>query len=160
MKKAVFHSLTIMLIYLSIFSVEATAQIERNPYLQVLTSNSIVVRWNTADSDTGIAHYGLSMDLLTMSASESHANTFHEITISGLLPATRYYYSIDNLPGTPEQYFITSGNLGDTRKKRIWVISDFGQTTTSQNEARALTINNWKSFNDGGPPFRLYFIIG
>jgi predicted phosphodiesterase len=149
MKKAIFPGLTISLIFLYLLSAEATAQFERSPYLQVVTSNSIVVRWNTTDSITGVVRYGSSTDLLTFSASESQPNTFHEVTISGLLPATRYYYSINDLPGTSGQYFVTAGNYGDKRKKRIWVISDFGQTSVSQNEARELTVTKWKSFNQG-----------
>jgi predicted phosphodiesterase len=69
--------------------------------------------------------------------------------ISGLTPATKYYYSIDTFSGSDEQYFITSPPSGNTGKTRIWVISDFGQTDVGDNVERMKTVNRWKIFNDG-----------
>jgi hypothetical protein len=68
--------------------------------------------------------------------------------ISGLTPATKYYYSIDTFSGSDEQYFITSPPPGNTGKTRIWVISDFGQTDVGDNVERMKTVNRWKIFND------------
>jgi hypothetical protein len=135
-------------LFLFLISTSLRAQVTRQPYLQILTPTSIVVRWNTENSDTGKVHYGLSMDALTNTISETESGTFHELKISGLTPATRYYYSIDTLSGTDEQYFITSPPPGNTGKTRIWVISDFGQTDVDDNVERMKTVNRWKIFND------------
>src|SRR4030042_6240636 len=84
-----------LLLFLFLISTSLNAQVTRQPYLQVLTSTSIVVRWNTENSDTGKVHYGLSTESLTNSITETDSGTFHKVKISGLTPATKYYYSID-----------------------------------------------------------------
>jgi hypothetical protein len=130
-------------------SISLNAQIIRQPYLQVLTPSSIMVRWNTAKSDTGKVYYGINQGSLTNLVMESDTNLFHKVTISGLGPSTKYYYSIDTLDGSDEQYFVTSPVPGSTGKTRIWVISDFGQTDLGDNIEREKAVNYWKTFNNG-----------
>jgi hypothetical protein len=50
--------------------------------------------------------------------------------------------------GTEEQYFITAPPAGSSAAVRMWVISDFGQTNSKQNERRLETVARWKSFNN------------
>jgi phosphodiesterase/alkaline phosphatase D-like protein len=76
---------------------QAFSQVVRQPYLQVLTPTSIVVRWNTGDSMAGTVHYGPALETLTNAASESEARMFHQVLVTGLTPDTKYYYSIDTL---------------------------------------------------------------
>ncbi len=47
------------------------------------------------------------------------------------------------------QYFVTAPVAGDREPVRIWVISDFGQTNSDQNERRLETVASWKAFNNG-----------
>ncbi len=127
----------------------ASAQVITRPYIQVATPGGVVIRWNTEGNDTGKVKYGPDKDLLWNTAVESRPGTAHEMTISGLQPSTRYYYSIDTLERSDEHYFITAPSVGTKVKSRIWVISDFGQTSTSQNSVREEVVDHWKTFNDG-----------
>ncbi|MFC2116830.1 metallophosphoesterase [Bacteroidota bacterium] len=136
-------------LFLFLIAIQISAQVTRQPYLQMLTPTSIEVRWNTDSSGTGKVHYGLSTEALSSTVVESASRTFHQVGLSGLSPDTKYYYSIDTLAGSEEQYFTTSPNVGDKgQKKRIWVISDFGQSRISDNTARKFTMLRWKNFNN------------
>ncbi len=134
---------------LFLIGIQVYPQVVRQPYLQVLTPTSILVRWNTEGIDTGRVHYGLNLETLDYTTVESEARTFHQVKISGLTPGTKYFYSIDTLDASEKQYFVTSPVPGNKGKARIWVISDFGQTSISDNGARRLTVNRWKIFNEG-----------
>jgi hypothetical protein len=68
--------------------------IVRGPYLQVLTPNSVVVRWRTDQPTTGRVWFGLSANQLTENIRESQPTLEHTLTITGLQPATRYAYAI------------------------------------------------------------------
>jgi hypothetical protein len=150
----------LFILLLLLFGIQASAQVVRQPYLQVLTPESIVVRWNTISSDTGRVHYGLNPEALTGTVAESEARTFHEVKISGLTPSTRYYYSIDTLEGLEKQYFVTSPPPGDKGKPRFWVIADFGQSSISDNTARKFTLRRWKDFNNGSYHANLVLSLG
>ncbi len=132
----------------SLLSVVVYSQVSRQPYLQVTTPTSVIVRWNTESSSVGKVSYGLSIDAQSNSAVESDTGTFHKVTLSELAPATRYYYTIDSLGSSEDQYFVTLPLPGNKGKSRIWVISDFGQTSFSQDAVRRQTVDRWKNFNN------------
>jgi predicted phosphodiesterase len=135
-------------LFLALLSIQLSAQVTRQPYLQMLTPTSIEVRWNTSDSTAGKVNYGPSKDTLPNAVDESESRIFHKVTIEGLTPGTKYFYSIDTLGGSEEQYFITSPTAGNKGKTRIWVISDFGQSSIGDNAARIFTVRRWKNFNN------------
>lgn len=138
----------LILLLLTTFGI--SAQITRQPYLQVPAPNSIVVRWQTGTGVIGKLFYGNSISGLTQNVTESeNEEIYHEIKITGLNPGTRYFYSVDGpSKGNEDQYFITPPASAAGTPVRIWVISDFGQTNTSDNPRRVETINHWKSFNN------------
>jgi len=71
------------------------------------------------------------------------------VAISNLKPSSKYFYSVESASkGKVNQYFITPPESGKSISVRIWVISDFGQTTSAQNERRLETIAHWKAFNN------------
>src|SRR5207244_7045187 len=66
--------------------------------------------------------------------------TDHQVKLSGLLPSTKYYYSIGTsagplVGGNSTYYFFTSPRIGKAKPTRIWVIGDSG---TANNKARAV----------------------
>jgi acid phosphatase type 7 len=126
------------------------AQVTRQPYLQVSTPESIVVRWQTGTGVIGKIFYGTSLASLNQNITESeNEEIYHEVKIPGLKPGTKYYYSVDgSTKGNEDLYFITAPEKGSSTPVRIWVISDFGQTTTADNPRRFETINQWKIFNN------------
>jgi predicted phosphodiesterase len=138
------------ILFLSLLSSMALAQVTRQPYLQLVTPTSIIVRWDTQTSEVGIVYYGSSATTLTSNQTESNAKTKHEIAITGLLPKQKYYYSIaGSSGGASDQYFVTAPPAGSTQSTRIWVVSDFGQSNSTSDNARRLeTVGFWKAFNN------------
>lgn len=110
--------------------------IVRGPYLQVLTPNSVVVRWRTDQPTTGRVWFGLSANQLTRDVRETQPTLEHTLTISGLQPATRYAYAIGyedtQLASGPDYYIKTALPAGDTHPFRMWVLGDFGSGTNNQ----------------------------
>lgn len=135
---------------LFMLSIQITAQVTRQPYLQELTPNSVVIRWQTGVLSVGKLYFGTSLSSLTENIIESeNEKIYHEIKVSSLQPQTKYYYSVTgSSKGSESQYFITAPNSGTVKPLRIWVISDFGQTSSSQNKNRLETVAQWKAFNN------------
>ena len=79
-----------------LFIVNCTfAQVE--PYLTSPTSTSIWVTWKTTTDTISNVEYGLTADILDMTASGSHEYLagdyiWHTVKLSNLTPDTRYYY--------------------------------------------------------------------
>src|SRR5512133_1522054 len=89
--------LTILLTFISI---PVAAQTTRQPYLQVPTPSSIVVRWQTGTGIPGKIFYGTT--------ESDYEEIYHEVKLTGLTSDTRYYYSVDGPSmGKDDQYFIT-----------------------------------------------------
>ncbi|TSA23024.1 T9SS C-terminal target domain-containing protein [bacterium] len=139
-----------ILLFLCLITSMALAQITRQPYQQIVTPNSITIRWDTQTSEVGTVHYGASVTSLTSTQSESSARTKHEITIVGLSPKQKYYYSVAGTTGGAfDQYFVTAPPTGSAQSTRIWVVSDFGQSNSTSDDTRRLqTVGFWKAFNN------------
>jgi predicted phosphodiesterase len=138
-----------IILFISVLTIRISAQVVRQPYLQIPTPTSMVVSWISGTGVVGKVYYGTTLTSLEQNIVESDfEEIYHEVEIPGLLPDTRYYYSVDGKPrGTEEQYFTTSPEVGSRSPVRIWVISDFGQTNSDQNDERLETVAQWKSFN-------------
>ena len=130
---------------LEIYFLEEISQIPvnviRGPYLQSGTPNSMVIRWRT-DADTeSVVRYGTSQNVLDQTAQDLTLKSEHEITITGLLPGTVYYYEIADLTETlvqraPDLYFKTSPSSGQTMPVSIWVLGDCGTANDDAREVR------------------------
>ncbi len=137
-------------IVFSLLPLTINAQIARKPYLQVPTPNSVIISWISGTGVIGQVNYGTSLGSLDRNIMESeYEEIYHEVEIHGLTPGTKYYYTVDGATeGTEEQYFITNPGAGGVVPVRIWVIADFGQTDSDQNDTRLETVARWKSFNN------------
>lgn len=113
--------------------------IVRGPYLQIGTPNSIVVRWRTGTSSDSRVRYGTDPGNLGQTVDDFTQTTEHEILLSGLSPATKYYYAVgttnDDLSTSPDYYFVTAPPAGTKQKTRIWILGDSG---TANSDARAV----------------------
>jgi acid phosphatase type 7 len=149
MKNSMFRRKQFWLVSL-FFAFQAFAQVTRQPYLQVPTPTGVVVRWQSGTGDIGKVHYGSSVSSLMRTMVESdEERIYHQVTVSGLEPNTKYYYSVDgSSKGTEELYFVTAPPVGSGTPVRIWVISDFGQTNSKNNERRLETVARWRTFNN------------
>lgn len=149
MQRRLLNGIELVLI-LCFASFEVSAQISRQPYLQVVTPTSIVVRWDSDSSRVGTIYYGASPTALTSSTSDTAATIKHELTIAGLNPKQKYYYSVTGASGgSSDQYFVTAPPFGTRQFTRMWVVSDFGQEASAADDARrVVTVNEWKTFNN------------
>lgn len=115
--------------------------IDRGPYLQTATENSIIIKWRSSIATDSKVMYGTSLGSLTNQALDYDFTTGHEVHITGLNPATTYYYTIGNnsqtfVTATAEVYFKTSPVSGTIAPYRFWVIGDAGMGNTNQRAVR------------------------
>lgn len=140
--------LSVLLLLLSIFSLNAQSQrtppartqLIRGPYLQAATSNSIVIRWRTDVLNRSRVKYGFSEKALTSRVDDSSLVSEHVVKITGLAPATKYYYSIgdfrDSLQADAENYFYTLPVPGTIATYRVGVFGDCGNSSPNQLKVR------------------------
>jgi predicted phosphodiesterase len=153
----------LLLLAVGLFSLPSlNAQVTRQPYLQIPTPGSMVISWQSGTGVAGEVRYGTTISSLSESKIEAeYEEIYHEVELTGLTPSTKYYYSVDgSTTGTEDQYFITPPEPGSTQPVRFWVISDFGQTNSDQNERRRETVAQWKSFNNGSYHADLVLSLG
>jgi len=112
----------------------------RGPYLQRGSPTSMVVRWRTALAGDSRVRYGLDPAALTLVADVATVTTEHVVTLTGLAPQTRYYYSVGTSTevqagGDADHFLETSPPSGSTGPARLWVVGDSG---TANSDARAV----------------------
>lgn len=109
---------------------------ERAPYLQMASSTAMNIRWQTTGSYRGVVKYGLSPDSLSMQAKDLANSESHEVRLTKLKPATRYFYAVgrekDVLKGDKDNWFITSPLSGDAQSVRFLVLGDPGLAIPGQ----------------------------
>src|SRR5436190_7656783 len=80
------------------FSVSPSAQpipsIIRGPYLQLGTTNSMVVRWRTDLPTTNTVFYGSSPARMSRSARANGLFAEHAVQFTNLAPGTKYFYAL------------------------------------------------------------------
>jgi chitodextrinase len=109
--------------------------VNRGPYLQQGTDSSMIVRWRTSSDTDSVVRYGTDPANLNNTVTVSGNRSEHEVLLSGLTAATRYFYSVGTsaaaLAGNNSYRFDTSPVTGPAAATRIWVVGDSG--TANQN---------------------------
>ena len=123
------------------FSQKASSpRLIRGPYLQVATSQSILIRWRTDGTIQSRVHYGMAPGRLDQVVDDSTWVTEHQVELQGLSPHTRYYYAIggfdDMLQGDSGNYFFTLPATGENGTYRIGVFGDCGNNSVNQRQVR------------------------
>jgi acid phosphatase type 7 len=113
----------------------------RGPYLQVATSNSIIIRWRTNAMTRSVVLYGEKENQLGMKAEDGALTFEHKVQLTGLRPETKYYYSIgggagDTLQQGSDNYFMTLPTPGQEGFYRVGVFGDCGNNSTNQRSVR------------------------
>ncbi|MCE7065922.1 metallophosphoesterase [Dyadobacter sp. CY326] len=112
----------------------------RGPYLQSATSQSIVIRWRTSEPSDSRVKFGNAANALTNTVDNGALITDHEVKLTGLQPATRYYYSVGTssllLQGNADNFFETAPAIGVVAKYRIGVFGDCGNNSANQVNVR------------------------
>jgi hypothetical protein len=110
--------------------------ITRGPYLQVGTPSSVTIRWRTDAASSGRVHYGTDSANLATFIDAAGSTTDPTVTLTGLAPDTRYYYSVGTtaavLASGADLKFVTAPPAGASKPMRIWVIGDAGTGTSNQ----------------------------
>ncbi|WP_217605050.1 metallophosphoesterase family protein [Chitinophaga sp. GbtcB8] len=113
----------------------------RGPYLQVATSNSIIIRWRTTTMTRSVVNYGTAANQLESTAQEPALTFEHQVKLTGLTPRTRYYYAIGGghgamIQGDSNNHFVTLPVPGTEGAYRIGVFGDCGNNSTRQRDVR------------------------
>jgi hypothetical protein len=121
-------------------SESSTPTLTRGPYLQTGTSSTTIVRWRTSARHRGRVRYGTLPTALDREVDETRRTSEHVVTLDGLLPDTRYYYSVgtasETLAGGADYSFTTAPTPGTAKPTRIWVIGDAGTANINQYAVR------------------------
>jgi len=92
------------------------AVLTRGPYLQSVTTNSIIVVWETDQPSQGEVVYGETGEYGSIAA-DSTMDTRHAVTLTGLEPYTTYHYRVESsgVPLSEELTFRTAAGPDQTQ---------------------------------------------
>ncbi|MBL7962207.1 MAG: metallophosphoesterase family protein [Flavobacteriales bacterium] len=132
---------------LQLTGVDGAPSLTRGPYLHITTPTSAVLKWRTDAPTNARVRYGTSPGALSLSTVVAAATLDHEVTVTGLLPGTNYYYAVGSTNGDlegddEEHFFRTSPPLGAQVPLRIWVVGDAGTATADQRRVRDAYLNH------------------
>ena len=125
----------------------------RAPYIQMVTSDSVVIRWLTEDSQLGVVRYGQNREHMPSIMIEGSSTKNHMVRLTNLKPGTRYYYQTGRVSGydntnIEKQWFYTHPET--VTATRIWVIGDSGQPGETVNQVRDSALS-WMQDNPIDP---------
>ena len=145
---------------LQLIGSDGSASVTRGPYLQIGTPNSTIVRWRTNIATDSRVSYGTTQGSLTSNVDNATQTTEHEVLLSGLSPATKYFYSVGSttqaLAGNDSSYyFVTSPGAGTSSPTRIWILGDSGTANANAQAVR----NAYLSFT-GTTHTNLWLMLG
>ncbi len=116
----------------------------RAPYIQSLSSTSVVLHWMTDSNQLGVVHYGVDDDHMAKVVIESSPTRNHIVKLTGLKPATRYYYQVGALNGfqpfDPDKHWFYTVPV-EPVATRIWVIGDSGKAGETLYQVRDAALN-------------------
>lgn len=132
--------------------------VTRGAYLQKLTTSSVTIRWRTNIACNSKVEFGTSLSY-NNNVTNSNLVTEHIVTVTGLNPSTKYFYSIGTstqaLQGDLKNNFYTASIAGSTNPVRIWVTGDFGNGSAQQTAVK----NSYVAYT-GTTPTNLWLWLG
>jgi len=131
---------------LNLIGSDGSASVTRGPYLQIGTPNSTVVRWRTNVATDSRVSIGTTQGNLSTNTDNATVTTEHEVVVSNLSPATKYFYSIGSTTQTlagndATHFFVTSPVAGTSTPTRIWVLGDSGTANVNAQAVRNAFMN-------------------
>jgi len=119
---------------LSVVMYDSYKYVDRQPYLQKVSQNGVVVMWQTPKEELGCVHYGEKK--LDKEVCEDKATQYHRVEITGLQKERRYRYSVDAASIKVDNSGRSFETLNDdvNRTQRIWVQGDSGNFNSAQQE--------------------------
>lgn len=106
--------------------------VERQPYLQMQTQNSVMLKWQTPEKEIGCVTYGDGEQQKRICEEENTKK--HQLSVTGLRPSTRYPYAVEStsLQIDNEGRFFTTLSDKPAERQLIWVIGDSGKAGPDQ----------------------------
>ena len=131
---------------LQLIGSDGGASVTRGPYLQIGTPNSTIVRWRTNVATDSRVRIGTTQGNLTINHDNASVTTEHEVIVSSLSPATKYFYSVGSTTQTlagndASHFFVTSPTAGASIPTRIWVLGDSGTANINAAAVRNAYLN-------------------
>jgi hypothetical protein len=84
----------------------------RGPYWQSGSSTNVILRWRTDPPTDSLVRWGTDLNNLTEELTNTASTSEHEMALTGLVPATTYYYAVGDrsqpFAAGPEFRFTTS----------------------------------------------------
>jgi len=146
--------------FLQFSKAQSTNQLKIGPYLQTANSNGITIKWRTFNATDSRVNVGTQLGNYTINDSNTTIDTNHLVTITGLLPDTKYFYqfgsSSTTFQGDSDNYFITAPLQNTTRKIRIAVLGDCGRSVAGKQLA---TLNAYQNYV-GKNPAEILLLLG
>ncbi len=126
----------------------------RGPYLQAGSPTGVTIRWRTDEATDSRVRYGTTLGSLAESVTDATSTTEHELTLSGLTPATQYYYAFGSttfdLDGDDvDHHFDTPPVAGSQAPVRVWVLGDSGTADVNAAAVRTAYENHPGSADTG-----------
>ncbi len=123
------------------YGVAAPPSLVRAPYLQLGTPTSMTICWRTNIATDSVVHFGAAPGSLTTTVSDPTLRIDHYVKLSGLSPATTYYYDVGLtgqvlIGGDVHHYFATSPVAGTRGRFSFWVVGDSGTGGADQAAVR------------------------
>lgn len=145
---------------LQLIGSDGSASVTRGPYLQIGTPNSTIVRWRTNVATDSRVSIGTTQGSLGINHDNASLTTEHEVIISNLTAATKYFYSVGSTTQTlagndASHFFVTSPVAGTSTPTRIWVLGDSGTANINAAAVR----NAYLSFT-GATHTNLWLMLG
>ncbi|MEA3373612.1 MAG: metallophosphoesterase family protein, partial [Campylobacterota bacterium] len=121
---------------LSVVLYDSYKYVDRQPYLQKQTQESVVVKWQTPNDEKGCVLYG-EQDF-SKKRCEEKATRYHRIELNGLQKATAYLYKVEaeSLKIDNSDRRFTTLSDDESMRQRIWVLGDSGNYNEGQQEVR------------------------
>lgn len=153
-------ALAVGLLLIVVAQTASSAALKRGPYLQTPTASSMVLKWSTDVATDSVVKFGNAPTDLTSTVSTPALTTEHEVTVTGLAPNTRYYYSIGSSRealsgGDTGHFFTTSPVPGTNKATRVWIVGDSG----TADENAAAVRDAYKNYT-GGSVTDLWLMLG
>lgn len=122
---------------------------ERAPYLQMMSPHAVTLRWQSKEPSMGVVRYGEEVDALNQLVKTGLLAEEHEVRLTQLKPATKYFYSVGNERGEnykgPDFWFKTSPEISQPQSNaeavRFWVTGDQGYANPIQDQVRDAMLN-------------------
>jgi hypothetical protein len=154
-------------ILLSFITTDIFSQVTRGAYLQMGHQTGITIRWQTSaasDSRVRIGTSYMATGLYATVIDVPASVTEHIITLSGLTPDTKYFYSIGTTAAVQQvsanNFFTTAPPANTTRKIRIAAFGDCGQESSAVNQTASLGAYQTYLTNNGVDAADAWLLLG